>query len=92
MTYKILSIPPRIGGNFLDQPIEKGQVSLQFYKMFEQISDNFSNNFDLNGNLILTEGIRPNNPIKNVTIIDNVLGIPIFFDGTNWKNYLGTVV
>lgn len=93
--FKSLSIPPRIGGNFLDEPIERKQVSLQYYKMFEQIGDNFSAVFDNNGNLILQRYAttdRPTNPTLDLVVIDSTLGLPIWFDGTNWKNFAGVIV
>lgn len=93
--YKTLTIPPRVGGNFLDEPIERRQVSLQYYKMFEQINDNFTNSFDNNGNLILQDYAtteRPTNPTNYLTVIDTTLGLPIWFDGTNWKDFAGNIV
>lgn len=95
MSYAQVNIPPRIGGNFLDAPTERGQVSVHFYKMFEQIQNNFNNAFDSNGNNILQSAKtqdRPLNPIKYLTIVDLTLNLPIWFDGTEWRDYMGTIV
>lgn len=95
MSFKNLNLPPRISGNFLDDPVERGQVGLRWYQLFEQIGDNFSNNFDNSGNLILQRYAtvdRPDNPITDLVIIDQTLNLPIWFDGTNWRNFAGVIV
>lgn len=95
MTYKQLSIPPRIGGNFLDEPMDRGQVGLRWYQLFEQTADNFANFLDNKGNLYLQRyptADRPSNPITDLVVVDSTLNLPIWFDGTNWRNFAGVIV
>ena len=35
---------------------------------------------------------RPANPVVSQTFFDTTLGIPIWFDGTNWINAAGATV
>lgn len=93
--YKKLTIPPRVGGNFLDEPIERGQVGLRWYQLFEQTGDNFDSFLDNNGNIYLQRYAtidRPQNPVTDLVVVDSSLGLPIWFDGTNWRNFAGNVV
>lgn len=87
-----LNPPTRFNGNFLDEPIEKGQVSLRWYQFLEQLADNFTATFNANGNVVLDVSGRPINPEIGVVIIDSALNIPIWFDGTDWRNFAGTIV
>jgi len=93
--FKLVSLPLRTRGHFLDEPVERGQVSFEWFKIFEQIANNFADRFDSSGNIILNRyatASRPTQPVDDVVIIDSDLGLPIWFDGSDWRDFAGNVV
>lgn len=94
MAYKKITFPQRIRGNFLDAPIERGQINLEYYKAFEQVTLNFNDLFSERGNLKLkgyTTSERPSTPDNYELIYEADEGAVFVYNGADWVNVASVV-